>query len=447
MCRKLGYTCPGYISSLVIVPFQPAGKSAPSKGTEWGKSDPRALAARRAMPVGMSMLTPDPVSISREYFLRRLVGSDPLPQRSGIPSLLCAFLDRALSVGSFQYECTKALTVSYHSMTALGSHGSAAGEAMKAYSHALRAVWKAIDQDSTTGPDILMSIMCLCLYENIVVTEPRSWIKHYKGISHLIEINGPEHYRNGRNRDILLAFRYTIIVSAGTLHQPCFLAEERWRKAMELTEDESRDILDTLLNIAVDIPGLLHGLNHLKDDRLLDRRNHAILKRSLEQTLTSLQQWQDTSFFRPNANNTSPPGSIAQTAPAIAFHHMALLLLEELCYLLEVPWLPSSPPLSGVIAGLDRLSTAHTRAQRKHALASEILSLAQRSIGDDTGVYGVLRFIMPLHVAHDHLLPASPETDAIGNLMNTVMAGQHGFYMARRHEGMYTSLLGSSSTT
>jgi hypothetical protein len=52
-----------------------------------------------------------------------------------------------------------------------------------------------------------------------------------------------------------------------------------------------------------------------------------------------------------------------------------------------------------------------------------------------------------LHVAHDHLLPASPEIDAIGNLMNTVMAGQHGFRMAMRHGGMYTSFSGSSSTT
>ncbi|KAE8333993.1 hypothetical protein BDV39DRAFT_198900 [Aspergillus sergii] len=399
------------------------------------------------MLVLTSTLAPDPVSVSREYFLLRLVGSGTCSQGSGIPRLLCAFLDRALPVGSLQHKCMKALTVSYHSMTALGIRENPSEEAIKTYSQALTAVRKAIGQDLTTGPDLLMSIMCLCLYENIVVTQPRSWIEHYKAISHLIQINGPECYQNGRNRDILLAFRYTIIVSAGTLHQPCFLAEKCWRKAIELTEDESRNIFDNLLNIAVDIPGLLHGLDCLKDGKLLDRRSYAVLGTSLKQTLTALQQWQDTSFFWTSASNTFPPRSVAQTAPAIAFHHMALLLLEELCYLLEVPWLTPSPPSSGVSARLDRPSNTHTRAQRKHALASEIVCLAQQSIGDDTRIYGVLCFMMPLHVAHDHLLPASPEIDTIGNIMHTIMAGQHGFRMAMRHGGMYTSFSGSSSTT
>lgn len=186
-CKKLGYTCQGYISSLVIVPFQPVWKSALPKGKELGESSTRASATRRAMPVSISTLAPDPILVSCEYFLLRLVGNRTHFQGSGIPSLLCAFLDRALPVGSMQHKCMKALTVSYYSTTALGPRGSFSGETMKTYSYALRAVQKAIDQGLTTGSDILMSIMCLCLYENIVVTEPRSWIEHYKGISRLVK--------------------------------------------------------------------------------------------------------------------------------------------------------------------------------------------------------------------------------------------------------------------
>ncbi|KAB8222875.1 hypothetical protein BDV33DRAFT_168048 [Aspergillus novoparasiticus] len=185
-CKKLGYTCQGYISSLVIVPFKPAGNSAPSKGKNLGKNDTRASTARRTMLVLTSTLAPDPVSVSREYFLLRLVGSGTCSQGSGIPRLLCAFLDRALPVGSLQHKCMKALTVSYHSMTALGIRENPSEEAIKTYSQALTAVRKAIGQDLTTGPDLLMSIMCLCLYENIVVTQPRAWIEHYKAISHLV---------------------------------------------------------------------------------------------------------------------------------------------------------------------------------------------------------------------------------------------------------------------
>lgn len=44
---------------------------------------------------------------------------------------------------------------------------------------------------------------------------------------------------------------------------------------------------------------------------------------------------------------------------------------------------------------------------------------------------------MSLHVAHDNLIQASPEMAAIEHLMNTVIAEQHGFYMAQQHSGMY----------
>ncbi|KAH8428485.1 uncharacterized protein LDX57_006184 [Aspergillus melleus] len=160
--------------------------------------------------------------------------------------------------------------------------------------------------------------------------------------------------------------------------------------------------------------------------------------------MAALQEWRST--FSSDDSFTSN----GSTASAIAFHYMVLLLVEDLCYQLQVPWPPSlSPPspvpLQSPISQNEPLGLSE-RAQQKHSLAAAIVHLAQGSISPDTGIYGILRFIMPLHVAHDNILPGSPDQQALHYLMNTVMAGQHGFQMARRFWGQYTSFAESLST-
>jgi hypothetical protein len=79
----------------------------------------------------------------------------------------------------------EALTASYLLMKTRGPRSCQQGE--EAYGHALNAVVRALNRPfHKVESDVLMSIMCLCLYENIIVTKPRSWIKHYKGISQIV---------------------------------------------------------------------------------------------------------------------------------------------------------------------------------------------------------------------------------------------------------------------
>jgi hypothetical protein len=157
----------------------------------------------------------------------------------------------------------------------------------------------------------------------------------------------------------------------------------------------------------------------------------AVLSATLERTMLALQEWRYTLFRSGGSSSVHNPDMMS----ALAFYHMVFLLLEDLCYQLQVPWLPAASVLPTPLNG--RPSTI--RAQHKHLVASQILHLAEQSINADTRIYGVLRFIMALHVAHDHLLLGSLEMHALNNLMNTVMAGEHGFQMARRHDGQYTS--------
>lgn len=143
--------------------------------------------APQPTPNSISTLNPDPVSSSRQYFLLRLAGNATRSPSSGLPSLLCRFLDRPWSVGSMQYKCMKALTGSYYLMRRGGPR--ACLQASESYNHALNAVNAGIGAYPRVVSDVLMSIMCLCLYENIIVTKPRSWIEHYKGISRMV--SGP----------------------------------------------------------------------------------------------------------------------------------------------------------------------------------------------------------------------------------------------------------------
>ncbi|KAL2808962.1 hypothetical protein BJX63DRAFT_374625 [Aspergillus granulosus] len=446
-CTSRGYICKGYDPPVVFIPVQPgrehsrrsSGESSRSTARVMGRGQALLPMARQPVPASPSTWTPDQIWILREYFLLHLAGNATVSPGSGLPSLLCEFLGKSLPVGSLQYRCMKALTASYYLMRTAGPDACQRGK--EAYGHAINAVRWAINHPHRKAePDVLMSIMCLCLYENIIVTNPRTWIEHYKGVSTLIEMHSPDHYQSGKNREILLACRYTIIISAGTLRQPCFLAKPAWRQMIELNEAESRDVFDTILGIVVDVPGLLHGMDRLTDGTI-SNTELTTLSATLQWTVMALRDWWHTSFSAAGGNNDSLSIYSPHTASAIAFHHMVLLLLEELCYKLQVSWLPESSVPSNFPATprLNETPTLFRRAWHKHSVASEILQLAQRSIGPDTGIYGILRFIMPLHVAHDHLLPGSLEMEALGNLMNVVMAGQHGFQMAKRHDGQYTS--------
>jgi len=191
-CTSRGLECKGYLPPDAWVTVKPGRKhsrasSRKNKGSSTGnRKKSRALmpVARQPRPNSISTLNPDPVWSFLQYFLLRLVGNATRSPSSGLPSLLCRFLDRPLPVGSMQYKCMKALTGSYYLTRTRGPR--ACLQAWEAYNHALTAVNAGIGACPRVESDVLMSIMCICLYENIIVTRPKSWIEHYKGISRMV---------------------------------------------------------------------------------------------------------------------------------------------------------------------------------------------------------------------------------------------------------------------
>ena len=235
------------------------------------------------------------------------------------------------------------------------------------------------------------------------------------------------------------------IVSAGVERKHCFLAQRHWKEVIKPVGDERSYRFDNLLNIAVDIPGLLHDLDDLKAGRLPDLTLQAGPTLRAMGVLHALQNWRE-SLPSLLTDDGFPQALNIQTASALAFHHMLLLLIEELCHLLEICWLTPCSLSRNVTIGLRKASVTPRRVERKHWLASDILHLAQQSIGKDTPIYGVLTFMMPLHVAYDNLIKGSRDMEAIARLMGGVVAGQHGFNIALQHEGMYKAFEDASTS-
>lgn len=45
-----------------------------------------------------------------------------------------------------------------------------------------------IDPKRAVETKTLASVLCLCIYENITLSEPTAWLKHYDGVSRLVGI-------------------------------------------------------------------------------------------------------------------------------------------------------------------------------------------------------------------------------------------------------------------
>ncbi|KAK5940954.1 hypothetical protein PMZ80_006231 [Knufia obscura] len=97
------------------------------------------------------------------------------------------------------------------------------------YGQALRLLNKALqDKRSGTSSETLCAVILLSFYEMFASDNNDSWIRHAGGVSALMRARGPAKHRHGFDREIYLAYRYTLIIEAFQEDVPCFLAEPAW---------------------------------------------------------------------------------------------------------------------------------------------------------------------------------------------------------------------------
>lgn len=97
------------------------------------------------------------------------------------------------------------------------------------YGQALRLLNRALqDKQSGTSSETLCAVILLSFYEMFASDNNESWIRHAGGVSALMRARGPAKHKHGFDREIFLAYRYTLIIEAFQEDVPCFLAEPAW---------------------------------------------------------------------------------------------------------------------------------------------------------------------------------------------------------------------------
>jgi len=108
------------------------------------------------------------------------------------------------------------------------------------YGQALHLLNQALqDKKKGTSNETLCAVILLSFYEMFASDNNDSWIRHAGGVSALMRARGPAKHRHGFDRDIYLAYRYTLIIEAFQEDVPCFLAEPAW---LQMSQDIHADL-------------------------------------------------------------------------------------------------------------------------------------------------------------------------------------------------------------
>ena len=92
------------------------------------------------------------------------------------------------------------------------------------YGKALDQLCKAISDPLTArSNETLTSVLCLCVYEHIVLSETTAWLKHYQGLGRLVEYRGPERQQTELEERMFRMCRFMIVSPGLSIRQQtCF---------------------------------------------------------------------------------------------------------------------------------------------------------------------------------------------------------------------------------
>ena len=89
--------------------------------------------------------------------------------------------------------------------------------------------------------ETLCAVILLSFYEMFASDNNEAWVRHAGGVSALMRARGPAKHRTGLDREIFLAYRFTLIIESFQQDVPCFLAEPGWVKlSQDIHEDVKR---------------------------------------------------------------------------------------------------------------------------------------------------------------------------------------------------------------
>ncbi|OXV09953.1 hypothetical protein Egran_02284 [Elaphomyces granulatus] len=170
---------------------------------------------------------------------------------------------------------------------------------MRRYTPVLRNLQDALrDPERSRAESTLVTVTLLLAFESIERTSQAGVTAHAIGAVRLLQHRGPENHMFGVEHLLFTELRPYWVGAALVLRKPSFFNEEAWKTIPWSAGTSTKDILHHLLDLAVEIPGLLGEADNLKaiepttppDDGDLQVKREQLWERIADLT-QRMQQW------------------------------------------------------------------------------------------------------------------------------------------------------------
>ncbi|CVL09235.1 uncharacterized protein FPRN_14479 [Fusarium proliferatum] len=266
--------------------------------------------------------------------------------------------------------------------------------------------------------DTLASVICLCMFENIVFTDKTGWLKHYEGITQLVgqaerTMETPNSSGKGTSQTVPVRDKWQTVP---------------WPSTVPKTAS------DALHDIFARVPGQLHDMDRVERGEV-DYKFAEELRQQVEITLSDLEDWEQ--FYQHPRPLTGCPFTSTQDSTSHPVRDKALLALQRaiilcmtgLCTFFNIPLVAEIP------------AVLEDRKVVRKAIATEICQLAASCLGHESHSTESLLFIFPLQIASMNFEKGSAEEKGAEGIMNGVIAGTYGFEIGRRREWKTSSII------
>ncbi|KAL5041962.1 hypothetical protein BDW71DRAFT_200958 [Aspergillus fruticulosus] len=133
------------------------------------------------------------------------------------------------------------------------------------YPRVLRSLQEALlDPERSKAESTLATVVLLMAFESVERTGQASLIAHVLGALRLIQHRGPENHMFGVEHLIFTELRPYWVSASFTARKPSFLAREEWKTVPWSAGTTPKNILHYLLDLAVEIPGVLSQHDELQ---------------------------------------------------------------------------------------------------------------------------------------------------------------------------------------
>ncbi|RGP76695.1 hypothetical protein FLONG3_5135 [Fusarium longipes] len=275
-----------------------------------------------------------------------------------------------------------------------------------------------------------MGVMCLCVYENVVFSQPNAWLLHYDGLGRLLQSRGPRLLKTEEERQVWRVARYYIILSAGHQRKRCFLEQPQWESKRSMPPGETPKKFDLLLDMFAQSPGIIEDYDKLRKVTFIDDCTRAAFRNRVQSLIDRIHAWfrdmpwtctTDPAFL---TNSQGQLPNDPMDCVSLAVCHAVLVCLIQPCTCFQIDIIPQH----------DHFKSNNEEPARTEYLAHEICRFSKWALRNGDSASLALLLIYPLQIAW-YCLQGTPEKlNPVREIMDLGIADSHGFELGRMRQ-------------